>query len=71
MFKIIFDFHGQSVDMPQRYPTRDDANWAVAKWRQKHDCRGEGFFQVVEIPTSDAALETERREMAARGLYPV
>lgn len=47
------------------FPTRADAEWAVAKWRQENDCRGDPFRVVGVEPNGEAIAEAAASSDAA------
>ena len=40
--------NGERIILPGTFGRREDALWALSKWRQMWDCRGEPF-RIVEV----------------------
>ena len=49
-YYIEFEFGGEWIRLPREFKSRDDANWAIGKWKQANNAPGaDRSFRVVEI----------------------
>lgn len=49
MYRIEIEFDGRWAIVADGIKTRDDAHWAVSRWRQHHLCYSHEAFRVVEV----------------------
>lgn len=52
---IQIEWNGRRVTVAT-YRSKDEAEWAAAKWRQEHDCRGDPFYFAPEDESEDVEL---------------
>jgi hypothetical protein len=62
MYVIQLRWINDWVTMPGTYRTRDDAEWATAKWKQSIDLSNDQPFRVKEIPSKDDGTRPPVRE---------
>lgn len=55
MWEIQIDWNGCWITVETGFKSRDDAEWATAKWKHHNDCRGDPFRAAqAQTPTDPA-----------------
>ena len=49
MYQIELYFQGIWTVVATGFATRDQANWAIAQWKQDNECLGDRCFRVPEM----------------------
>lgn len=53
MWAIQIQFNGTWVTLQSGFATRDEAEWATAKWKQSNECYGDPF-QAVQLTGTES-----------------
>lgn len=58
MYSIQICFADDWTSVASGYPTRNDAEWEIAIWKQKNHCYGDTCFRTIHVPDdpSDSVL---------------